>query len=279
MDKDEQNKQLEDIVDIQGQTIELSDIESVSRSDDVRRQYEKNNRDELYSSLLLSLTHETYNEDEAKILWNEIMEHMKSLEKILSRPVGVSVAAMDYLSNIKSILNSPKIIQEEKSEIIAEVSTIDELTQLYSRDVFVIILKKNVDESIRTLTPLCLLLIDIDDFKQINDQYGHQIGDEVLHEIGRCINDIVREMDLAARYGGEEFAVILPNTDIEKAYIIGERIRKSVAELKFDKFSVTVSIGVGDTNNTTTHTPKALIKKADVALYKAKDKGKNRTIK
>ena len=122
-------------------------------------------------------------------------------------------------------------------------------------------------------------MIDIDDFKQVNDQYGHQKGDDVLSKIGQCINEIVREMDLAARYGGEELAIILPNSDIEKAYKIGERVRVAIEKLKFDGFSVTVSIGVGGTDRKTKNTPEALIKKADVALYRAKDKGKNRTVK
>ncbi len=122
-------------------------------------------------------------------------------------------------------------------------------------------------------------MIDIDNFKQVNDQYGHQVGDEVLHNIGHCINGLVREMDLAARYGGEELAIILPNSDIEKGYITGERVRKAIEKLKFDGFSVTVSIGVGGTDSKTKNTAEALIKKADVALYRAKEEGKNRTVK
>lgn len=280
MNKKDQNKQLEDIVDIQEQAIALSDIELISRGDEILKQYKKKYADKLYSSILLSLTHETYNEDEATILWNEIITHMKSLENVLGRPVGVSVATMDYLSNIKDVLNEPIIIQEEKSEIITEATTIDELTQLYSRDVFVITLQKSINESKRTHSPLCLLMIDIDDFKQINDQYGHQKGDEVLHEIGHCINEIVREMDLAARYGGEELVIILPNTDVEEAYIIAERIRESIGKLDFDGFSATVSIGIGEANNSNgINTPDSLVKQADIALYKAKETGKNKTIK
>lgn len=280
MDKEEQNKQLEDIVDIQGQSISLSDIESISRNDEVRKQFEKNNTGELYSSILLSLTHETYNEEEAKILWNEITAHMQNLENILDRPVGISVATMDYLANIKNVLNEPIIIQEEKSDIITEATTIDELTQLYTRDVFVVTLQKNIDESIRTQSPLSLLMIDIDDFKKINDQHGHQKGDEVLHKIGHCINLIVREMDMAARYGGEELVVILPNTDIEEAYSIAERIREGINKLDFDGFSVTASIGVAESQGSKeTNTPDALVRQADARLYKAKDSGKNQTVK
>jgi len=278
VDKEIKDKHLEDIMDVQGESISLSDIESFSRNNETLKQYQEN-KDHLYSSILLSLTHETYNENDAKILWNKIIDHMKLLEHVLARRVGIAVAALDYLSNIEHILKEPKIIEENKSELVAEFSTIDELTQLYSRDVFDVTLLKSVEESKRTQSPLCLVLIDIDDFKQVNDQYGHQKGDEVLSKIGQCINEIVREMDLAARYGGEELAIILPNTDIEKAYIFAERIRETVAKLTFATFSVTVSIGLSETYKNRTNTPEALIKAADVALYKAKDMGKNRTIK
>ena len=279
MDKEKKDKHIEDIIDVQARdTFPLSDIEYLSRNNGVWEQY-KEKKENFYSSILMSLTHETYNELDAKRLWNKIVEHMNFLESALNRKVGISVATLDYLSNIKDILKEPKIIEENKIELVAEFSTIDELTRLYSRDVFDVTLLKYIEESKRTHSPLCLILIDVDDFKQVNDQFGHQKGDEVLTEIGACINEIVREMDLAARYGGEELAIILPNTDIEKAYILGERIRDNVAKLTFQGFSVTVSVGVGDMSLKKNNTPETLIKAADVALYKAKDMGKNRTVK
>jgi len=277
--KKEHDEQLDDIVDIRGQSISLSDIESFARNIDILKRHKKDYEDNFYSSILLSLTHEAYSENEAKLLWNNVIEHMKYLENTLGRKVGISVATLDYLTNIKKILNEPKIIEEEKSNFVAQTSTVDELTQLNLRDVFDITLAKHIDESKRTNAPFCLLMIDIDDFKQVNDQYGHQVGDEVLHTIGHCINSIVREMDLAARYGGEELAIILPNSTIENAYMTGERIRKAIKNLNFDGFSVTVSIGVSSTDTKTNNTPEALIKKADEALYRAKKEGKDRTVK
>jgi len=279
VDKEKKDKHIEDIIDVQGrETLSLSDIEYISRNNGVWEQY-KAKKENFYSSILMSLTHETYNERDAEKLWSKIVEHMSFLESALNRKVGIAVATLDYLSNIKDILKEPKIIEENKIELVAEFSTIDELTRLYSRDVFDVTLLKYVEESKRTHSPLCLVLIDVDDFKKVNDQFGHQKGDEVLTEIGSCINEIVREMDLAARYGGEELAIILPNTDIKKAYILGERIRGSIEKLTFQGFSVTVSVGVADMNLKKNNTPEALIKAADVALYKAKDMGKNRTVK
>ncbi|MEW6982549.1 GGDEF domain-containing protein [Colwelliaceae bacterium 6471] len=278
MELEEHNQLLQDVIEIQEKSIALSVIEAIARNENIQKQYEKSNKNHLYSLILLSLTHKAYREDEAKKLWHKITAHMQLLEKNLGRQVGISVATLDYLSNITRVLTNPIIIEEAKSEVVAEFSTIDELTQLYVRDVFDITLLKNIHESTRAHTSLCLLMIDVDDFKKVNDHYGHQKGDEALHKIGHCLNKRIREMDLAARYGGEELAVILPNTDIEEAYIIGERIRKDIKKLDFDGFSVTVSIGIGSTNKPK-NTPESLIKQADTALYKAKAAGKNQTVK
>ena len=278
LDKKQQNEQLEDMLEIQSRSFTLSDIESIARDIEVRKHYEAKNINTLYSSMLLSLTHEAFDENEARELWIKITNHMKYLEEKLGRKVGISVASLDYLSNIKDILNEPKIIEEDKSEYISEFSTVDELTGLYMRNVFDVTLSKNVNEFVRTKMPLSLLMIDIDDFKQVNDQYGHQKGDEVLSEIGMCINEIVREMDLAARYGGEEMAIIMPNANKDQAFRVGERIRKTIQQLKFDSLSVTVSIGTSEMERDTSCTAEDLIKKADLALYEAKETGKNRTV-
>jgi len=120
-------------------------------------------------------------------------------------------------------------------------------------------------------------MIDIGNFKKINDTHGHLKGDEVLNKIGTAINDSVREMDLAARYGGEEMVVLMPRVDIEQAYKAAQRIRITIEEIQFKEFFVTVSIGLSQTNRLT-DTPGKLINAADVALYKAKNKGKNQVI-
>ena len=117
-------------------------------------------------------------------------------------------------------------------------------------------------------------MIDIDDFKTINDTYGHQEGDNVLKKIGKTINNLVRKMDLPARYGGEEFAIIMPKADMKQAFKAAERIRKRIAQLEFKGFSVTISIGISQASRNF-NTPERLIHAADTALYVAKDKGKN----
>jgi len=275
--ENDNDNQLEDIVEFDDRTLSLADIESIANDKSVRKRYENKHKNCLYSTILLSLTHESFQERESKSLWNEIITHMKKLNHILGRNVGVSVASLDYLTNVKNTLSEPKIIEENKSAFIAGATTKDELTGLYLREVFDVVLKKEIEEANRKNTSLCLLMIDIDNFKKINDKYGHLKGDKVLKKIGTAINDSVREMDLAARYGGEEMAVIIPRVDIEQTFNAAQRIRKTIEEIQFKDFSVTVSIGLSQTNRLI-DTPDKLIHAADLALYKAKNKGKNQVI-
>jgi diguanylate cyclase (GGDEF)-like protein len=126
--------------------------------------------------------------------------------------------------------------------------------------------------------PLAALMLDLDRFKRVNDRYGHGAGDDVLREVARRIQDAVREIDLPARYGGEEFAVLLPDTRLEKAQEVAERIRQAVGDAPIDTrrgaLAVTVSAGVavlGEQGDLA-----ALIEAADGALYAAKAAGRNR---
>jgi diguanylate cyclase (GGDEF)-like protein len=271
------SKQLEDIVDIEDHAFSIAVIELIATNEEARRYYENKFIGCLYSSILISLTHESFSEAVAKSLWDEMVAHMGQLNSILGRDVGISVASLDYLSNIKSKLSAPKIMEEDKSEFIAEATTKDELTGLYLREVFDAVLKKEIAEADRKNSPLSLLMIDIDNFKRVNDKYGHLEGDRVLYKIGTAINESVREMDLAARYGGEELAVIIPDTETNEAFKAAERIREKISQLKFDGFSVTVSIGTCQ-SNPSINTAEKLINAADTALYRAKNTGKNRVV-
>jgi diguanylate cyclase (GGDEF)-like protein len=273
----ENDKQLEDIIDLDETSLSLADIELIAKSDDVRKYFENKYFDNLYSNILLVLTHESYEEDEAKTLWHSIVAHMHTLNNTLNREVGASIATMDYLSNIKHKLLSPVSIEEEKSEFISRTSTKDELTGLYLRDVFDVVLRQKVEEAKRNNVQLSLLMMDIDDFKIVNDTFGHQSGDNVLKKIGSTIIGLVRKMDLPARYGGEELAVIMPDADKEQVFKVAERIRKVISQLEFENFSVTISIGISSVGRDH-NTPEKLLKAADNELYEAKEKGKNRVM-
>src|SRR5262249_7096811 len=164
---------------------------------------------------------------------------------------------------------------------VREQSVRDGLTGTYNHRHFQESLQKEIGRAERRARPLSVLMLDIDDFKAVNDRYGHPVGDAILQRIVSEIrNEIRGDMDLLARYGGEEFAVILPETPPEEATDVAERIRRRVDERLFrppdsnDILRVTVSIGLATFPNDA-GTKKQLIDKADSALYRAKRGGKN----
>jgi diguanylate cyclase (GGDEF)-like protein len=158
----------------------------------------------------------------------------------------------------------------------------DDLTGLTTHGRFQELLGSEMDEVRRYGYSVGLAMIDIDDFKGINDLYGHQQGDIVLQHVASVLGETKRDVDVACRYGGEELALILPHTDLDGAYTIAERVRQSIAKMKvpaldgIGSLQITASVGVaasceGDKND--------LISAADTALYTAKREGKNRTVK
>ena len=161
------------------------------------------------------------------------------------------------------------------------LSITDGLTKVYNHRHFHEVLENEWLRSQRYKIPLSLLMIDVDHFKSINDLYGHQLGDIVLAGIARVLVVNTRELDTVARYGGEEFAVILPQTDIEKARIVGEKLRKKVEEQHFHEQLkpkvITISVGISAASSEM-RTMKNLITTADSALYKAKEQGRNRVV-
>jgi diguanylate cyclase (GGDEF)-like protein len=164
---------------------------------------------------------------------------------------------------------------------VSRQAVTDELTGLANHGRFQDLLGTEIEEVRRYHHPLGLIMLDIDNFKTVNDTYGHQQGDVVLRRVARVLADSSREVDYPARYGGEELAVILPHTDLEGAYAIAERIRTSIESLRIPRMDkrgmlrVTASLGVAAT---TDGEKNALIAEADAALYEAKRQGKNRTV-
>jgi len=157
-----------------------------------------------------------------------------------------------------------------------EMAITDELTKLYIRRYFNLKIRKEVSRALRYDLHLSLAMIDIDHFKIINDTFGHPTGDLVLKEVARLIKTSVRTVDICSRYGGEEFAVILPETDINGAFKMAERLRLAVASGKFPRITqqVTISIGLASFPHDG-KTYAELISAADKALYEAKRLGRN----
>ena len=161
-----------------------------------------------------------------------------------------------------------------------ELAQKDELTKLYNRRAFFERGRHTFEQSRRFGHPTSLIMMDIDYFKRINDDYGHSAGDEVLYAVACLMHSLVREIDIVARMGGEEFAFILPETNIENAAILTERIRTEIERLVVSsgehEISLTASFGVAKCDDNT-QSIEALLRKADDALYMAKREGRNRT--
>jgi diguanylate cyclase (GGDEF)-like protein len=161
-----------------------------------------------------------------------------------------------------------------------EMATIDVLTQVSNRRYFLNIMEREFQQSKRYKKQISLMIMDLDYFKKINDTYGHTIGDYVLMEFAKICSREIRKTDLMGRLGGEEFAVMLPNTDVENARILAERIRKAVDHAIFEyqavRIHLTVSIGLASFPLVDANDPHELIIKADEFLYQAKEKGRNR---
>ncbi|NPA32301.1 MAG: GGDEF domain-containing protein [Aquificae bacterium] len=172
------------------------------------------------------------------------------------------------------------LLKTTKEKIHYETMALtDPLTNLYNRRVFLEVAEKELSRAKRVGSPFSILLLDIDDFKRINDTYGHDVGDVVLKRVSETLRRNVRKMDLVARWGGEEFIVMLPHTNLQNAYKVAEKLRRLVENLRVklpggEEINVSVSVGVSAFKG---HKRlEDIIKEADLALYEAKRKGKNR---
>jgi diguanylate cyclase (GGDEF)-like protein len=168
---------------------------------------------------------------------------------------------------------------EETNERLEKMAATDPLTQLYNRRHFGVVVEQLFSEAQRYDADLSCLMIDLDGYKQFNDQYGHQLGDQLLVIVGLGIKANLRQMDIAARYGGDEFVLLIPRASEEEAAVVAERIRqeffKASATLLQRESGVTMSIGIGSVKRSRPLNAEALVAQADRALYRAKELGRN----
>lgn len=189
-------------------------------------------------------------------------------------------AAREELINLSTDFMHKLLEQKRLIESLREETIRDGLTNLFNYQRFQESLEKEVYRAKRYNLQLSVILADIDHFKAVNDNYGHLAGDYSLKKIAECLKDSLRESDRAARYGGEEFAFILPETGLDGAFIVAERLRKDIDSMSIDyegeKISTTMSFGIASFDPAKDISKTDLIKKADHALYQAKKAGRNK---
>ncbi len=196
----------------------------------------------------------------------------------ISRPIDRNELLARAKSQIRQKRYANRLRQNMQKSV--EMAMTDAVTGLYNRHFLSTHLDNIMSKSNDSRKKVSLLMMDLDKFKLVNDTYGHAAGDEVLKEFARRISNDIRNIDLAARFGGEEFVIVMPETNLEYAYFVAERLRMSIANEPFEISSseepikVTVSIGIalaGDKNSTSSK----LLVAADLALYQAKENGRN----
>lgn len=234
--------------------------------------------DSAFAELLQLLTHLQFSGEEARKNWGHILNHREQLYAQLGRPVDLLTAVCDYFSSVKKQLHAPKVIEIDAFEKTEGSSKFDSLTGLYNRSYFDEALTAEVNRALRYHTEFSLLFLDLDDFKRVNDNQGHQAGDAALSAFGKLVLQEKRAEDTAARYGGEEIVMILPETGKGRALVIGERIRRKLEMITISHrgsdFKITLSAGIAtfpfDGNDA-----KSIVWSADQAMYVAKQNGKN----
>lgn len=234
----------------------------------------------------------------------EVCERLKADENTAAIPIifvtmkstieeetkGLQLGAVDYISKPFS----PAIVQarvhnhmqlKRQRDLLESLNITDSLTDISNRRHFDQMLVQSWRSASRTQSPMAVLMIDIDHFKQFNDHYGHLAGDECLTTIAQTlVTQTDRNLDLICRYGGEEFAAILPFTDLQGAELIACRLVEAIRALEIAHEAsstadvTTVSIGVACTQVSTNSSPEELVAKADESLYQAKGSGRNRFV-
>ncbi len=238
-----------------------------------------------------------------------LCSHLRSNERTRSLPIvmianeedmariahGLEIGAHDYIlrpiekselrARIRTQIRRKRFQDRLRStyEISLSMALTDSLTGLYNRRYLEVHLEKLIENNAKSNKALGVIMMDIDHFKNVNDTYGHNVGDEILKVFAERIKDNLRSFDLVARLGGEEFVAILPDILPEQAYYIAERLRKSIADraikcsIKEGALNVTTSIGGAIINNAG-HSITEILERADKCLYEAKNAGRNCTI-
>lgn len=206
----------------------------------------------------------------------DVTRSYSEIRKVVTASVSVLSVVLVLVFSVLFFLMARLTRQLAKTQNELQVMAItDGLTKIYNRRYLISRADEEFDKVLRKkVAGLGFIMVDIDHFKNINDTYGHPVGDEVLTGVAGRIRKTIRKYDMAGRYGGEEFLIILPNADFEDVKAGADRIWKAIREKSFDQCKVTVSLGIACTNGTDKDV-NAVIKRADEGLYKAKNNGRD----
>ena len=235
-------------------------------------------------------------------LYREALDHLKKFysmnETVLGDKVARRLSAQITAHEMENVrceaeiqrihsaeLEHEMVDQKRTHAMLEKLATLDPLTEIYNRRQFYKLALIGIQSSLQNNQSICVLMIDIDHFKHVNDQHGHAVGDKVIRAIANLIHEILRNPDIVGRLGGEEFGVILPETLLRDGELVADRIRSKVANLQFQSesgvFSITISLGVTcsvELSGDSSEILDQMLKVADDALYEAKSRGRNQTI-
>jgi len=227
----------------------------------------------------------------------EVCEELKSDPDLCNIPViflsaaddvsekvkGLDLGAVDYVTKPFDIFELRARVRaalrtKRLQDLLLQYGEVDSLTEIYNRRVLMERLQQEWDRSLRSSTVFSFIMTDIDKFKNVNDTYGHPVGDDVLEKVAYILKKSIRSGDIVGRYGGEEFGIIMVNSTAQEAFVAADRYRheieKKVFKAKKVSFSVTCSFGVADSSEK--DSLDKLVSAADSAMYEAKESGRNK---
>jgi len=260
----------------------LKVLDNFSKEDDklikALSELSREHGEEVFRVALHILTNLEFSIEESVAHWKNILERRSAMMSALNRNIQLQTVLCDYFLTEKRILRNPKLIEVRLFEETSHSSKYDGLTGLVNRHFLEESLGREIARAKRYGDSLSILFFDLDNFKKLNDDYGHLAGDIVLKKVAKIILDEKRTEDIAGRYGGEEMVLVLPATEKISALVLGERIRRKVGEEKiiYDEHALEITLSGGlaccpvDTQD-----PIKLLEFSDKALYQAKAAGKN----
>ena len=216
-------------------------------------------------------------------LYYDITDRKNALDNLINNTntitIWLSLTSILLVLLMGILLDWQRSLREDYEEELVDLASIDQLTQLVNRNSMDLAIEKGIKRFHEKEIDYCLIMFDVDHFKQVNDIHGHQAGDEVLTGLANITKNRLRETDIIGRYGGEEFVVLLSNTNASGGKALAENLRKIVEKTPIPTCSgdihITISLGVGAFNDVSDLSIKSLLKEVDSAMYKSKHSGRN----